>query len=158
MSDILIGLKTRKSSSTDHGMMRICVALCITLAHAFVPKTVNRISRMDKGFIEEAEFKHARVAMTALPALAALSASGVDEPVKWLSQQPIDVQLTFFGTAGVIEAASLARLGPRFSLKEDRVPGNVLGFSNISTSLINSELYVGRAAMLGAACAFVSAL
>lgn len=154
----MISLKTRKSSSTDHGMMRICVALCIALAHAFVPKSVNRISRMDKGFIEEAEFKHARVAMMALPALAALSASGVDEPVKWLSQQPIDTQLTFFGTAGIIEAASLARLGPRFSLKEDLVPGNVFGLSNVSTSLVNSELYAGRAAMLGAACAFASAL
>ena len=139
-------------------MVRICVLLFLTFAHAFVPKTVNRISRMDEGFIKEAEFKHARVAMLSLPAFAALSYSGVDEPVKWLSQQPLETQLAFFATAGAVEGATLTRFGPNFSLKQEFDPGNVLGVGNVSAASVDSELYVGRAAMLGAACAIAMAL
>ena len=138
-------------------MIRLCIALYLSFAQAFVPKTVYRIARMDKGFIKEAEFKHARVALLSLPALAALSASGVDEPVRWLSQQPLETQLMFFGVAGAIESLSLARLGPNFSLKSDLAAGNVLRLSNVSSSFISSELFVGRAAMIGAACAIVKA-
>ena len=139
-------------------MLRCLVLLALTPAHALRPKAINLLSRIDNGFVKEAEFKHARVALLSLPALAALSAAGADEPVKWLSQQSFDTQASFFADTGVIEAFSLARLGSRFSLKDGLEPGNVLRLSNVSNSFVDCELYAGRAAMLGAAYVIASGM
>jgi hypothetical protein len=133
----------------------ICVAF--TLVDAFRTGFANAFSSLDRGFVRESEFKHARVALLALPAFAALSATGVDEPVQWLSTQPMETQLTFFTTASLVETFSLSRLGPNFSLRDGLEPGNTLGIANCSRTLIDAELSAGRAAMIGAACVMSSA-
>ena len=142
----------------SQGMLRLLVLLSVTFSNAFTPKVIKFIPRMDSGFVKEAEFKHARVALFSLPVLAALSATGVHEPVKWLSQQAFDTQTSFFASAGVAEAVSFLRLGTNFSLKEYAGPGNVLGFLNVSNTFVNCELYAGRAAMVCAACVLATGL
>jgi hypothetical protein len=106
------------------------------------------LSNVDSGFVREAELKHARVALLAVPTLGIMSSMGIEEPVKWLSTQPLDTQLGFFSTAALVESASLARLGPNFSLKDGLVPGNFFNDKNVTVDL---ELMSGRVAMLAAA-------
>lgn len=108
---------------------------------------------MDMGFVREAELKHARVALLTVPTLGIMSTMGIEEPVKWLSTQPLDTQLGFFSTAALVESASLARLGPNFSLKDGLVPGNFFNDKNVTVDL---ELMAGRVAMLAAAGILVS--
>jgi hypothetical protein len=139
-------------------MRTLLVCMALAPVDAFRPKLLSGLARMDRGFVRESEFKHARVALLALPAFAALSMGGVDEPVKWLSEQPVDTQLSFFASASLVETFSLARLGPNFSLKEGLVPGNVVGVSNCSDALIEFELLAGRTAMICAAYVMSSAL
>lgn len=99
---------------------------------------------------QEAEKKHGRVAMLALPALVALGANGVEQPVSWLSQQPVDVQAEFFATAGLVEAAfGLPRLDYGFTLKEGVEPGVYPPLTSPdSPQLDAAETTVGRVAML----------
>lgn len=86
--------------------------------------------------------------------LGIMSSMGIEEPVKWLSTQPLDTQLGFFSTAAVIESASLARLGPNFSLKDGLVPGNF--FNDDDEVTVDLELMSGRVAMLAAVGILVS--
>ena len=81
-----------------------------------------------QAFVRDAEKKHARVAMLAVPTLMALSSQegNMAHAVSWLSHQPMNEQLAFFSTAAIVEAAAtLPRLGPRFTLKEGVLPGNL---------------------------------
>lgn len=133
----------------------LALALLTCDAHALrIPGPFRAMRAVDPRFVAEAEFKHARVAMLALPALAGLSAAGVDEPVRWLSQQPMDTQLTFFATAGALESVSLARLDTKFRLFPDLVPGDFLGVGPSNATAL--ELGVGRVAMLTAAATLVA--
>lgn len=111
----------------------------------------HRIPPFDPGFIAEAEFKHARVAMVAVPSLALISALTTHDPVTFLSDQPIDVQLACFAGFGTLEAASLSRLGPLFTLRPDVTPGVFPPLSPSSQKLIDAELQTGRVAMLAVA-------
>lgn len=75
-------------------------------------------------FVRDAEKKHARVALLALPTLGAIYALTGDNPVPYLSKQPVALQAEFFSVATILESLSLRRFGPRFSLKDGIVPGN----------------------------------
>ena len=112
--------------------------------------------RPTQGFVREAEQKHGRVALLALPTLAwALpTLAGVEsasDAAAWLSRQPADVQLMAFAAAGVVEAATtLPRLGPRpFALKPGAVPGHVPPLPLPASARVEAvEDAAGRAAML----------
>lgn len=101
--------------------------------------------------LREYELKHARVAMAAASTLTAMTALGVEEPVKWLSQQPVDVQLTAFSTAAVLEAAAtLPRFTGLLDLRDEIEPGVFppLRAPPPESGLPLAELLVGRSAML----------
>lgn len=103
-------------------------------------------------WVREAEKKHSRVALLALPTLATIASStdGAD-PVPFLNSQPATTQLIFYSVAGLVESANLRRLGKGFSLKEGEEPGKLLPIKAGDT-LNSLEDAVGRAAML--ACTF----
>lgn len=101
---------------------------------------------------KEAEKKHGRVAMLAVPALLALGAGGVEEPVRWLSQQSVDTQAVFFSASAVLEAATgLPRLGYGFALKPGVAPGIYPPLGPPTERADRIETALGRAAMLTAA-------
>lgn len=100
-------------------------------------------------FVREAEKKHGRVALLALPTLAALPLlTGDPEPASYLLRQPAEVQLTFFSAGGLLESCALARLGPGFSLKPGVVPGVVPPLRAPTPALDAAEDALGRGAML----------
>lgn len=116
----------------------------------------NLFSRASPNFVRESELKHARVALVAVPTLGIMSTMGIDEPVTWLSTQPLDTQLAFFSTAALIESTSISRLGPNFSLKDGVVPGNYFNNNTTSIDVEGVELVSGRMAMLVAASILAS--
>jgi hypothetical protein len=100
-------------------------------------------------FVREAEKKHARVALLAAPTLAALPMlTGDPDAASYLLRQPVEVQLTFFSAAGLVESYALARLGPGFSLRKGVVPGVVPPLRPPSPDLDAVEDTLGRGAML----------
>ena len=103
-------------------------------------------------WLKEAEKKHSRVALLALPTLFALKQSGVEDPVSWLSSQSISTQIDFFSTAGILEAGvSLPRFENRFELKKNLTPGNITGKilrSDFEIALDRFETGLGRMAMI----------
>jgi hypothetical protein len=129
-------------------MARMLLMLACLFDRSCAFRMSKLLSNVDSGFVREAELKHARVALLAVPTLGIMSSMGIEEPVKWLSTQPLDTQLGFFSTAALVESASLARLGPNFSLKDGLVPGNFFNDKNVTVDL---ELMSGRVAMLAAA-------
>ena len=144
--------------------MRFCLTLLLT-QHNFATFAYKVAFRRNKiptqEFIEDAEKKHARVAMLALPTLIALST--IDpEPTSWLARQPIDVQLSVFSYAGILEAAfTFPRLGPMFSLKPDAIPGNIPPFplppdTKLGDAADTLEDLTGRACMIMTACILAS--
>ena len=111
--------------------------------------------------LREYEKKHGRVAMAAVATLGALAYVGVDEPVKWLSQQPADDQLLFFAASGVLEAGlTLPRFREGGKLRRGLEPGRVLRFApqQVNERASRLEDAVGRTAMLLAAGALVAGL
>ena len=122
--------------------------LAALLALAYLPLTPNG-GVPSAAFVRDAEIKHGRVALLALPALAAVAATGAD-PVRYLSMQPVPAQLAFFAAAGTLEGVTFARLGPAFSLREDVVPGQLWDVPH-PPALAHAEDVAGRAAMLAAA-------
>lgn len=99
--------------------------------------------------LREYELKHGRVAMAAVPTLVGLSAAGVDEPVRWLSQQSSDVQLMTFSLAALLEAgATLPRFEGLLELKEDVEPGRFPPLGPPSEEVQLAELAIARASML----------
>jgi hypothetical protein len=107
-------------------------------------------SLFSDGWVREAEKKHGRAAMLALPTLVALSAADPSaDPVKWLNSQPVDFQLEAYSLAAVLESFNLRRLGKGFSLKEGVEPGRVWDSGKTIPPLLSlSEDIVGRFAML----------
>lgn len=99
-------------------------------------------------WVQDAEKKHARVAMLALPTLNFL-ASATDTPVRWLSEQPLSMQLEFFALAGILEAGvSLPRLQGMFELKKAETPGVFGSLGMYSSEGIDFvETTIGRASM-----------
>ena len=100
--------------------------------------------------LREYELKHGRVAMVALPTLLGLSTAGVEDPVRWLSQQSTDVQLMTFSVAAILEAgATLPRFEGLLDLKEDTEPGRFPPLGPPASAEIELvELAVSRASML----------
>lgn len=123
--------------------------LAALLALAYLPLTPNG-GVPSAAFVREAEIKHGRVALLALPALAAVAAATGADPVRYLSMQPVPAQLAFFAAAGTLEGVTFARLGPAFSLREDAVPGKLWDVPH-PPALAHAEDAAGRAAMLAAA-------
>ena len=107
--------------------------------------------KLDASFLKETEKKHMRVAMLAVPFLASLKAGGVEDPSAWLSLRPAADQLLFFSASAILEAgATLPRYKEDLELKDDVVPGNVLGVDPVPPYLEEAEDAVGRVSMLAA--------
>ena len=100
-------------------------------------------------WVKEAEIKHGRVALLALPALVALGSHQPEiDPVKWLNARPLDDQLLFYSFAGVLESFNLRRFGRGFRLKEGEEPGKLLPVPPPPKRAIAAEVVSGRLAML----------
>lgn len=142
----------------DKQVMRTLSFLLLAGAASAMTVTTPAKKIPSDGFVRDAEKKHARVAMLALPALAILGTFD-PEPVTWLSRQPVDVQALFFSGAAAVEAlASFPRLGPEFSLREDVYPGNFFGLPLPGENATAVEDVIGRVAMLSAAGALLAGL
>ena len=134
-------------------MNTLCILLLSGSVSAFTPPRGPPV-RMYSGntipteeFVRDAEKKHGRVALLALPTLGAIAQLTGENPVTYLSNQPVNTQLEFFAIAAAFESLTLRRLGPQFSLKKNVVPGNIYPFSP-NAKLDTLEDWAGRCAML----------
>ena len=110
---------------------------------------------IDKSWVREAEKKHSRVAILAVPTLAGIyAATGGSDPIQWLNHQDAAAQISFYSVAGVLESVNLRRLGPGFRLRKGEEPGKVLPVK-ASVTWHALEDATGRIAMLTAAGIFV---
>ena len=126
--------------------------LVLTTASAFsIPTTTSP-------WVREAEKKHGRVAMLAVPSLALLAMlnDGAD-PVPWLNAQPESTQLVFYASAAALESLNLRRFEDLFALKPGEEPGKLLPVE-ASETWHNAEDYVGRVSMLVATSILASSL
>ena len=119
--------------------------------------------RTDMTWLKEAEKKHSRVALLALPTLFALKQSGVADPVTFLSSQPLSTQVDFFAASAILEAGvSLPRFTNFFELKSELEPGNIVRSSNSEIesqrALDRTETGLGRLAMMCTIVWLVSSL
>ena len=132
------------------------------LALVFVASTASALqltppSAKELQWLREAEKKHARVALLAVPSMAAISAAtGVADPVPWLNAQPASTQLIFYASAALVETLNLRRLDKDlFTLKDGEKPGKLLPVE-ASDAWHAAEDGAGRVAMLLAALAFAA--
>jgi hypothetical protein len=116
-------------------------------------------------FIKEAEIKHGRTAMLAVPTLMSLEVIKPDTlGINELSSTPIEYQLLLLGIFGASEVSQLLKayefptsVDVWFNMKDDHIPGNYsfdpLNISNDDNSVLlkKNELFAGRTAMLAAA-------
>ena len=100
-----------------------------------------------KGWVKEAEKKHSRVALLAVPSLMTIAAMTGEDPVPFLNHQPVTTQLLFYTTAGILESFNLKRFDKGFRLKDGEEPGKLLPLK-ASEELQNIEDWAGRLAML----------
>lgn len=109
-------------------------------------------------WLREAEKKHGRVAILAVPALATISATngGID-PVPWLNDQSSAAQLMFYASAGILESFNLRRFNANFALRDGEVPGQLWDV-NVPAGVDHAEDFAGRFAMLAATAMFVSSV
>lgn len=105
----------------------------------------------------EAEKKHGRVALLAVPSLMTIAAMTGEDPVQFLNQQPVATQLCFYSAAGLLETLNLKRFDAGFKLKDGEEPGKLLPL-RASEKLHNIEDWSGRVAMLLAAAYFANTL
>lgn len=129
-------------------LLLACARQCGAAFSFDVPK--KKPSFVSDAWIKEAELKHGRVAMLALPSLVALSSAypGVD-PVGWLNARPVGDQLLFYSFAGVLESFNLRRIDKGLCLKKEEVPGKVLPFvPPVGEIYSGAEVVAGRAAMI----------
>lgn len=131
-------------------MLRAIAVLWLASVHALRPSPLRHVPSAD--FVREAEKKHGRVALLAVPALATIAATTGENPVTFLSAQPVATQAGFFSACGAIEALTLARLGPKFTLRNGVTPGKFLpDDASVSDHADALETAAGRVAMLVAA-------
>lgn len=111
-------------------------------------------------YLREAELMHGRIAMLScaiIPSIEALKLN--DLGINYLSKMDFNSQLPFWYLMGLIEFYRM-KIGwsnpftqgksPKFSLKDDYQPGNLLNYNidKVSDQAYNSELSNGRLAML----------
>lgn len=133
--------------------MRAIIATLIfmTIDGLRFPPVTPKKSIVDYKWLLEAEKKHGRVAMIAVPALARIAMITGMEPVTWLNHQPVESQLIFYSVSGILETFNLRRFGKGFTLKEDEAPGKLFkGAATPSPGLEFMENNAGRIAMLAA--------
>ena len=117
--------------------------LLVSTCNAF-----NNSGPFSASWIQEAEKKHSRAALVALPTLISLSSVTDASSVSWLSEQPVEFQATAFAFAGFLEAFNLRRLESGFSLKPEKTPGAVPTFHVWPSYLNTIEDCMGRVAMI----------
>lgn len=109
-------------------------------------------------FIQEAEIKHGRTAMLAVPTLVGLDIVNPDMlSINELSSTPIENQLLLLGMFGISEFAQIFEaykfpysIEDWFQFKNDHVPGNY-SFDPLSLNIPSDiEISTGRVAMLAA--------
>ena len=124
----------------------LCLVLFGSVAgYSLPPRLPPQIP--SEGFVREAEKKHARTALLALPTLATIYGATGHNPVTYLSEQSADVQAGFFVVAGLMETVGLSRLAPGFGLADGVEPGN-WGVETVDPQLDELEDGLGRVAML----------
>jgi hypothetical protein len=120
---------------------------------------------LNSKFIKEAEIKHGRTAMLAVPTLMSLEVVKPDTlGINELSSTPIEYQLLLLGIFGASEVSQLLKayefptsVDAWFNMKSDHIPGEYsfdpLNISNNNNSVLlkKNELFAGRTAMLAAA-------
>ncbi len=99
-------------------------------------------------WFEEAEKKHGRVALLAVPTLYAIQSATGGDPIPWLNAQPYAVQTLFYTVAACAETLNLKRLDKGFTLKDDEIPGKLIASVQPSPVLNTIENGAGRVAML----------
>ena len=122
------------------------------------PPTLQKVSTLNR-WVSEAEKKHGRVAMLAVPTLVTIAVSTRMDPVVWLNSQPATSQLVFYSVAATLESLNLKRFGKGFSLKEDETPGMLFKKNDPPPPLLSVlEDGVGRLAMIAALGIMVNSL
>ena len=120
---------------------------------------------LNSKFIKEAEIKHGRTAMLAVPTLMSLEVIKPDTlGINELSSTPLEYQLLLLGIFGTSEVSQLLKayefptnVDAWFNMKDDHIPGEYsfdpLNISNDNNSVLlkKNELFAGRTAMLAAA-------
>ena len=117
---------------------------------------------MNSKFIQEAEIKHGRTAMLAMPTLVSLevldhSKLGINQ----LASTPVENQLLLLGIIGCSEVSQMLKgyefptsVDAWFNMKDSHTPGDYnfdplnISNSNNSNKLKRNEKFVGRLAML----------
>lgn len=129
----------------------IATLMFVTIHGLKMSPTTPKKSIVDYKWLLEAEKKHGRVAMIAVPTLARIAMTTGTDPVTWLNHQPIESQLIFYSVSGILETFNLRRFGKGFTLKEDETPGKLFkGATTPSLGLEFVENNAGRIAMLAA--------
>ena len=141
--------------------MKLLTVLMIGCASAFdVTAFSNYLTKTvtNSKWLREAEKKHGRVALLAVPSLATIAMATGNDPVPWLNSQPIETQIVFYSTAGLLESFNLRRFDKGFRLKDDEEPGKLLDRIQVSTEVNSLEDNAGRVAMLIAASVFANSV
>ena len=117
---------------------------------------------MNSKFIQEAEIKHGRTAMLAMPSLVTLEVLDHSElGINQLASTPLENQLLLLGIFACSEISQMLKayefptsVESWFNMKNDHTPGdynfdplNISSVDNINT-LKTNEKFVGRLAML----------
>ena len=131
----------------------VCLLLLLRTATAAFFVDASNLAWM-----REAEKKHARAAMVALPSLMLIASATGEDPVPWLNAQPAATQLGFYAAVGTLEALNLRRLDRGFALKPGEIPGRVLPWADADAALHTIEDEVGRVAMLATAGVLLGSL
>lgn len=128
-------------------MRTLLVLVSVGMISAFTPATQQ--GPFSRSWVKEAEKKHSRVALLAVPSLMTIAAMTGEDPVQFLNNQPVVTQLVFYSTAGLLETRNLKRFDKGFRLKEGEEPGKLLPVE--ATHQLNAaEDLAGRLAMVSA--------
>ena len=109
-------------------------------------------------WLQEAESKHGRAAMVAVPTLFALQSFTGQDPVSWLNAQPLITQCVFYASAAAAEVPSLKRLDKGFRIKEGLTPGKLIETATPTELATTCEKNLGRLAMLVTTLFFASSI